>query len=135
MKLVDVFYVRRDASPGANGLTGTEDTSKRVENNASSIIQTRIELEEKAKLRAMKEYMFGKYVVRVPILKEDRYRDVPLPESWATPYQPPLVPLSELAMHEAGYRRHRLVGQHITGRMIPQVSRVAVNSRRSNAVF
>jgi len=52
--------------------------------------------------------MFGKYITNIPILKQDRYKDKPLPESYAVPYKPDPLPLADLAMKEAGYSRARL---------------------------
>jgi len=63
------------------------------------------------KTRAMKRYMFGKFIVRVPQFKEFRYTDVPLSElSTAVPYSrdaPPVV----ISDHKHG--------QRLTGDMVP----------------
>mmetsp|Transcript_989 Transcript_989/g.1381 ORF Transcript_989/g.1381 Transcript_989/m.1381 type:complete len:142 (+) Transcript_989:482-907(+) len=65
--------------------------------------------------------MFGKHITNLPILKQDRYKDKSLPESYAVPYKPVPLPLADLAMKEAGYNRTRLAGQHLVGTMIPRV--------------
>jgi hypothetical protein len=116
MKLVDVIFVRR-----AQSFNVVQWEKWRREVMFAVTTKTRVSQENEEKLKAMKEYMFGRFVTRVPVLKEDRYRDMPLAESSAVPYRPALVPLSELAMQEAGYKRKRLVGQHISGTLIPQV--------------
>jgi hypothetical protein len=116
MKIVDLVVVSR-----LHVKISCDSILKR-RGNTMALMKTRVDHEDAVKLRAMKEYMFGKFVTRVPVLKEDRYRDLPLPESSAAPYQLSLQPLAELAMQDVGYRRKRLVGQHITGKMIPQVS-------------
>ena len=69
----------------------------------------------------MKEYLFGKLSIRVPILKQDRYQDVPLAESFATPYREKNFSLAELAIQEAGYNKTRVSGQTLVGDMIPYV--------------
>lgn len=120
MKFVDVFYLGRQDQTGAlDSLARVE--MERWKRQKTARMKARINVENEQKLRAMKEYMFGRFVTRVPVLKEDRYRDMPLPDSSATPYVANLLPLSELAMLEAGYKRKRLIGQHIIGNMIPRV--------------
>ncbi len=123
MKLVDIFYVsliepetdeqrerRKNAEKLAQKLTHTE-----------TVIQARITRENTAKLKSMKQYMFGKYALRIPILKQDRYQDVPLAESFATPYREKNFSLGGLAMQEAGYHKKRVPGQTLVGDMIPYV--------------
>jgi hypothetical protein len=66
--------------------------------------------------------MFGKFAMRIPILKQDRYVDTPLAESSATPYKEKEFTLAELAMKEAGYNRTRVPGQTLVGDMIPLIS-------------
>ena len=124
MKLVDIFYVSKLEPPSDEDLELRilKERERRRLASSAAIAEARVKRENAAKLKAMKTYMFGKYVTRVPTLKEDRYRDVPLPESSAVPYTAQPVPLSELAMQEAGYNRTRLPGQHLVGDMIPKVS-------------
>ena len=62
------------------------------------------------KRRAMKRYMFGRFATKVPQFKEYRYRDVPLPESYAS--------------QMSGDRKNvtitkRSHGQTLVGEMIP----------------
>jgi hypothetical protein len=89
---------------------------------AEAIEKARIERERAVKLKAMKQFLFGKFIMKVPVLKEDRWTDLPLPESFAVPYAPKRLALAELAMKEAGYHRIRVPGQHLEGDMIPSVS-------------
>lgn len=123
MKLVDIFYVsliepetdeqrerRKNAEKLAQKLTHTE-----------TILQARIIRENTAKLKAMKRYMFGKHALRVPVLKQDRYQDIPLAESFAVPYKERNFSLGGLAMQEAGYHKKRVPGQTLVGDMIPYV--------------
>jgi len=85
------------------------------------IEEARTQKEKAKKLKQMKRYIFGKFIAKVPVLKEDRHWDVPLAESSATLYKPKPLPLAEVAMMEAGYHRVRLPGQQLEGDMIPVV--------------
>jgi hypothetical protein len=126
MKLVDVFYVSKikPLSEAEFALKREREREKRRLALSIAAKEARIKRENTTKLKAMKKYMFGKFSVKVPVLKEDRYCDVPLPDSSAIPYDPKPTPLSELAMAESGYHRTRLVGQHLVGDMIPKVETV-----------
>lgn len=73
-------------------------------------------------MKKMKKYMYGKFSLKIPTIKEERFVDRPLPESSAVPYQKKAMSLAELAMQEAGYNRTRLPGQNLVGDMIPKVS-------------
>ena len=128
MKLVDVFYYNRIKPLSEDELEEREELQRlqRQELTSKAATANRIKRENAAKLRDMKKFLFGNYISRVPILKADRHRDVPLPESQAVPYRPKPLPLAELAMKEAGYRRTRLPGQHLEGDMIPRYVVVAV---------
>jgi hypothetical protein len=123
MKLVDIFYIRKIKPLSQEEIDNKKllELERRRLITSEALVDARIKRENAAKLKAMKTYLFGKFISRVPVLKEDRYRDIPLPESTAVPYTPPPVPLSEMAMREAGYRRTRLPGQHLVGDMIPKV--------------
>lgn len=123
MKLVDVFYVSKIKS-----LSEKEEADKQRKaewarrlKRKDKVKEARIQKENAAKLKAMKKIMFGKFVTKVPVIKQDRHHDFPLPESSATPYTPKEHSLAELAMKEAGYHRTRLPGQHLVGNMIPRV--------------
>ena len=123
MKLVDIYVIK-----ATKPLTAEEQASKREadrlkrkEATSALLAEARIKRENAAKLKAMKKYMFGKFITKVPVLKEDRYRDTPLPDSTAVPYKAELLPLSEVAMQEAGYNRKRVPGQHLVGDMIPRI--------------
>ena len=121
MKLVDVFYYSRIQPLSVDELEEREELQRlqRQELTSKAATANRIKRENAAKLRDVKKFMFGNFISKVPILKADRHRDVPLPESQAVPYKPKPLPLAELAMKEAGYRRTRLPGQHLHGDMIP----------------
>ena len=92
---------------------------QRQELTSKAATANRIKRENAAKLRDIKKFMFGDWISKVPVLKADRHRDFPLPESQAIPYAPKPLQLADLAMREAGYNRTRLPGQHLEGDMIP----------------
>lgn len=123
MKLVDVFYVSKLKPPTEEDIAAKKlaEKERRREATFEAAGKARIKREDARKLKAMKKYMFGKFIAKVPVLKEDRYRDIPLPSSSAVPYQTKALGLSELAMQEAGYHRKRVPGQHLVGHMIPHV--------------
>lgn len=123
MKLVDVFYVSK-----IKPLSEDEEAEKQRQaemlrrlKRKDKVKEARIQKEDTTKLKAMKKIMFGKFVTRVPVIKQDRHQDFPLAESSATPYTPKEHSLAELAMKEAGYHRTRLPGQHLVGNMIPRM--------------
>eukprot|EP00523_Entomoneis_sp_CCMP467_P008491 CAMPEP_0168738488 /NCGR_PEP_ID=MMETSP0724-20121128/10959_1 /TAXON_ID=265536 /ORGANISM="Amphiprora sp., Strain CCMP467" /LENGTH=1081 /DNA_ID=CAMNT_0008785833 /DNA_START=7 /DNA_END=3252 /DNA_ORIENTATION=+ len=127
MKLVDIFYVSKldDYTEEELMQQRLESRKKRRLATATALAEARIKREDAMKLKAMKAYYFGKYITRVPVLKEDRYVDTPCLESHALPFKPDPLPLSELAMQEAGYHRTRIPGQHLVGSMIPQIETVS----------
>ncbi|KAL3921597.1 MAG: hypothetical protein SGILL_002669 [Bacillariaceae sp.] len=121
MKLVDVFYVSK-ILPETEEQQKVREQAEKMKRKlatteaANKARQTR---ENTTKMKVMKKYMFGKFAMRIPILKQDRYADTPLPESSATPYKEKEFTLAELAMQEAGYNRTRVPGQTLVGDMIP----------------
>lgn len=127
MKLVDLLYYSKIKPLTEDELEEREELQRlqRQELTCKAATANRIKRENAAKLRDVKKFLFGNYISRVPILKADRHRDVPLPESQAVPYRPKPLPLAQLAMKEAGYRRTRLPGQHLAGDMIPRVEAVS----------
>ena len=123
MKLADIFYVSKIAP-----LTVEEQEAQKRRDKLArrlklkeALKEARIKKENAVKLKDMKKVMFGKYITRVPVLKQDRHRDIPLPESMAVPYKPERQSLAKLAMKEAGYNRTRIPGQNLVGDMIPRV--------------
>jgi hypothetical protein len=126
MKLLDIFYIST-LVPESDEERMARDLKEKIEKRlatSEAASQARQVRENAAKAKQMKKYMFGKFAMKIPVIKEDRYTDRPLPESSATPYQHKALSLAELAMQEAGYNRTRLTGQNLAGDMIPTVSRV-----------
>lgn len=123
MKLVDIYYVTK-----LKPLTEEEqrkkkylEREKRDGRTQKALSDARLKREEQVKLKDMKKILFGKFITRVPVLKEDRYRDLPTAESHAKPHRPKPSPISELAMKDAGYNKKRMAGQHLIGDMIPKI--------------
>jgi hypothetical protein len=123
MKLVDIFYISKIKPETEEERITREQQEKQQRRLATSLAakEARLARENVAKMRDMKRVMFGKFSMKIPTLKMDRYSDRPLPESSATPYQEKALTLAELAMQEAGYNRIRLPGQTLVGDMIPRV--------------
>lgn len=124
MKLVDIYYWTPMENMTEEEIKAQKEKTKSLKQKylAEAIEKARIERERAVKLKAMKQFLFGKFIMKVPVLKEDRWTDLPLPESSAVPYSAKRLPLAELAMKEAGYHRIRVPGQHLEGDMIPSVS-------------
>jgi hypothetical protein len=122
MKLVDRFYVSKIQPPTDEEIEThrQKEREKRQYSTSAAITEARIKQENAAKMEAMKKFIFGKYITRVPILKEDRYRDVPLPESTAVPFTASRITGNE--RRDAMYQRMRLPGQHLVGDMVPKAS-------------
>jgi len=123
MKLVDIYYVSQLKEETEQERIEREQQEKQQRrlSTAEAASQARQVRENAAKMREMKKVMFGKFAVRVPIIKQDRYSDIPLPQSLAKPYRQEAMDLAELAMQEAGYHRTRVPGQTLVGDMIPRV--------------
>jgi hypothetical protein len=126
MKFVDIFYVSKIKPLTDEELEQKKEKARQVRflQTQAAVSEARKKREEQLKLKDMKRHLFGKYITRVPVLKEDRYRDFPTPASHAEPYVKGSTPLSELAMQDAGYRKERLPGQHLVGHMIPKIEKI-----------
>jgi hypothetical protein len=122
MKLADMYYFsENDEQRHARMETLRLNRQKWLDQLKNDAMISR---EKTAKLRDFKQYLFGKYICNVNILKKDRYYDIPLPTSSATMYDPKSMSVGELAMQEAGYHRTHVDGQHLIGDMIPKVCHI-----------
>ena len=65
-------------------------------------------------------FFFGKYLTKVPILRVDRYLDLPLPSSFAKPYVKRQMTFGDVAIEEAAGDNAE-VGQQLVGLMIPKI--------------
>ncbi len=124
MKLLDIYYFSliNPETEEERQRRERADKLKRKLATTEAASKARVIREDAAKLKVMKKYMFGKFAMRIPILKQDRYPDIPLPESTATPFMQKEFSLAELAMQEAGYHRTRIPGQTLVGDMIPTIA-------------
>jgi hypothetical protein len=113
MKLVDIFYVRKwenlSAEERKAGLQMSFQERYLLILEQSS--RRKVNRERALKLQGMKKYMYGKFLMRVPIFKEDRLEYDPLPASTATPYDESLAKPIVVSQ--------RKWGQQLVGDMIP----------------
>lgn len=114
MALVDRWYFRENPN-----LTAEEKDAivrqrmrSRYETLMLAASNFQIRKERATKLRSMTKYMFGKFTLRVPRFCEDSFRDTPLPESYAVPFDKANAPTIEIA--------ERKYGQRLSGDMIPK---------------
>ncbi len=130
MKLVDVCYVSKLKPETEEEIIQRMQLERQQRKLATTEAakQARLVRENAAKMRAMKTVMFGRFASRVPMIKNDRYTDIPLPQSSAKPYEQKALTLAELAMQEAGYNRTRLPGQTLVGDMIPRMESETLTS-------
>lgn len=113
MKLVDIFYVRKLENLSAEERKAGLQMSfqERYHLILEQSLRRKVNRERALKLQVMKKYMFGKFLMRVPIFKEELVWDDPLPASTATPYDESLA--------ETIVIPHRKWGQQLVGDMIP----------------
>lgn len=146
MKLVDILCFHVDTN---KTLKEQEEAFKRKMKarfekalKSTSFFQTR--QERAVKLQDMREFMFGSHLIRVPVLHENFFFDVPLPDSSATPYrgkegpievaevkygqtlEGDMIPKRELQMAEENARK-RFIGEQLVskGKNIGRVARDA----------
>lgn len=125
MKFVDIFYFSKfESSDYKKELKNNEKERKNKEKlkREKKKQEAQLKLEKVTKLWDFKQYMFGEKSLRVNILKSDRYYDMPLDSSSATPCSTIRKSLGNLAIKEAGYGVTRIVGQQLEGEIIPRVS-------------
>lgn len=136
MKAVDV-YVYQSGSETEESLAKREEAERTIRKKVmeKTITETRIKNELLIKLRDFKQYFFGKFLTRVPILKYDRHIDQPLASSSAKPIKKVGATLAELALAEADKHAHREIGQHLTGLMIPRIAEIEEATKTGRAVL
>jgi hypothetical protein len=109
MKLVDVFFVK-----GRTRELLKKEEEEKLRMKYQELVEARrwrqIRREDAKKLKQMKRYMFGKYLVSVPRFKEARWLDKPLYSSHASPYAGTSEP----------HISSTFFGQHLEGDMIPE---------------
>jgi hypothetical protein len=124
MKLVDIYYWSPMENMSQEEISKLKAVAKKMKEKylAKRIEEARINRENALKLKDMKQFLFGKFIMQVPVLKDDRWVDYPLSESSATPFRPQELTFAEVTMREAGRHCVRVQGQNLEGDMIPHVS-------------
>mmetsp|Transcript_14204 Transcript_14204/g.34245 ORF Transcript_14204/g.34245 Transcript_14204/m.34245 type:complete len:1271 (+) Transcript_14204:143-3955(+) len=117
MKLVDICYVKkRQSMSRAERQAQTEaEFQKRYDLLLGQSFIRRLLNERNQKMADLKRYLFGKYLVRVPIFKEERFPTVFLSSSKAEPYDKENAPPVNIVRH--------INGQFLSGDMVPRISR------------
>ncbi len=105
------FFQRRLETKESELKQEEAERSNRRRQMEKTINETRVRNEILIKLRDFKQYLFGKFITMVPILKCDRHIDQPLSTSSAKPVE------------GEGVNIHTQleIGQHLTGLMIPKI--------------
>lgn len=113
MAIVDRWYFMEKS-----GLTDAEKDAivrerlrSKVESAVLAAANFQIRKERTKKLKDMTRYLFGKFTLSVPRFCTDNFRDTPLPESYAEPYDPKSSSTVTIA--------ERVYGQRLSGDMIP----------------
>lgn len=114
MALVDIFYIRRLQSEKEAKEAEAAYAKRKLRDLRNTAESRQIKREEMAKLKHMKRYMFGQYLVELPAWKESRYVDVPLMASSATPF------VADEASKRSINITDKKFGQHIFGSIIPE---------------
>lgn len=110
MKLVDLFVLPKLLGTNLNKDDALQKYTKETLQNLGMAKEAILrKKEEIMKERALKRCMFGRFAVKVPRFKEFRYRDSPLPESYAT---------SKISAAEIKIKK-RSHGQSLKGDMVP----------------
>jgi hypothetical protein len=114
MKLVDVFYYSKiKAATDEEEAKQLSEYYKSLKEDAQKNAQlARIRTEEAVKQKAVKQILFGAYVERVPVIKSERFIDLPLHSSYAKPYVPPTKDDAKIEY---------IGGQGLVGTMIPEL--------------
>eukprot|EP00980_Cylindrotheca_fusiformis_P028588 scaffold22613_cov126-Cylindrotheca_fusiformis.AAC.8 len=117
MKLVDIFYYSKlkeatDEEEAAKLKAYYESLKETAKKNA---VLARIRTEEAVKQKSVKEILFGRFVERVPVIKCERFIDMPLHRSSSKPYQAPSGAAPTIQF---------IGGQSLVGTMIPELKSI-----------
>jgi hypothetical protein len=114
MKLLDIFYVKRKVAEEKE--QRKEDLAEQFHRRYALLIgeslARKLRKESALKMKEMKKYMFGQFLMRVPVYKEEPFFDDPLPESFAEPFDGPKF--GDIRVIDRKY------GQLLKGDMIPE---------------
>jgi hypothetical protein len=128
MAIVDRLYFR--ANPNMTDEEKEASRKKRLKSRYDAAVEAasnyHVKRERAIKLQAMKKYMFGKFLIRVPRFREALYQDIPLPASFAEPYV--------VSNADAIVITDRKYGQNLFGDMVPQRDIQAAEALKSGTV-
>jgi len=98
---------------------------KRWEESKNKLVKkARILHEEAAKKRSFKQYLFGRFMIKIPIIKTDVFIQRPLPSSTATALdQRGSFSIGDIVVMEEAKVKYTDVGQRVTGDMIPKLTK------------
>ena len=113
MKLVDWYFFHQTANmtEEEHNAHVKQKLQKRFDAVIRAISDYQVKKERAAKLKSMKKYLYGKFIIRIPRVSLDLFQDYPLPESFANVFQKRTA--KPIVITE------RKFGQHLTGDMIP----------------
>lgn len=118
MKLVDIYWYSKveELSEEEQREQIRQALTTQLKTAQAYAAHARIERENAAKLKDIKKVLFGQFVTKIPLMAAQRFADIPLHSSTATPYKPP----EDLprAIPE------RVPGQQLVGTMIPRIMEV-----------
>lgn len=97
MKLVDMFYFSKmdDLTPMQRREQMKKDFATELETARGYAAIARIQREDAAKMKAVKQELYGKFITRVPVLRMERFPDFPLHTSTAKPCEPRPLPVPD----------------------------------------
>ena len=114
MAVVDHKFFKENPDP--SNAERDEKIRARVRARYGAMVEAaatrQVNKERQLKLKTMKKYLYGKYIVRIPMFNEDLFSDLPLPESYSEAYKP--------LEHGVVHISERKYGQRLVGDMIPQ---------------
>ena len=133
MKAADILFIRghyrtREELEADPEFHGTELESILTSSSLEQMVQSgRLASEEAMKLKAMREYKFGKLSQQVPAFDTQRQPSIPLPKSTALPYLGSRGDPAKgfVDVDSAMIKWTYVVGQHLTGTMVHRHETVA----------
>lgn len=127
-RIIDKYYFR--TNPNMTDAERDEALRLRLKARYEEALKSTtnffIRKEDAMKMKRMKQFMFGKFLVRVPRFCEDLYEDYPLPSSSGIPFDPKATtPVSV---------KERKFGQALCGDMIPLREIQAAEDKKNETV-
>lgn len=120
MKLVDTFwyskYENMTEDEFAEKMRSNLEAQLHAARGKASL--ARVRREETAKLLEIKKLLYGRYVTQVPVLRMERFPDIPLHSSAAQPYKAPSH-LTEIVPERIGMILLALFGVLLLGLVFP----------------